>query len=92
MPPQPGGMPPQPGGMPPQHGGMLPPFGGMSQSGPIPPQHGGSSFQPLMQPGPPAGKSYPPSPVSEYFICKREFMFLVPMHSLHHRMKYKSHN
>jgi hypothetical protein len=45
--------------------GMPPSLGGMPQLGAVPPQHGGSSFQPLMQTGPPTGKSYQPSPVSE---------------------------
>jgi len=84
MPPQPGnilpahahmpssyGMPPQPGGMPPSVGGMPPP-------GVAPPQHGGSSFQPLIQPGPPMGKPYLPSSVSEYL--KREFHVLCYVH------------
>lgn len=67
MPPQPGNMPaahahmPSSFGMPPQPGGMPPSVGGMPQPGALPPQHGGSSFQPLIQPGPPMGKPYLPS-------------------------------
>jgi hypothetical protein len=64
-------MPLQPGGMPPSVGGMPPP-------GAVPPHHGGSSFQPLIQPGPPMGKPYQPSSVSEYL--KREFHVLCFVH------------
>jgi len=80
MPPQPGNMPaahahtPSSFGMPPQPGSMQPSVGGMPHPGSVPPQHGGSSFQPLIQPGPPMGKPYLPSSVSEYF--KREFHVL----------------
>lgn len=90
MPTQHGSIPPQPGNMSAAHAHMPPPtgmppsVGGMPQSGAMPPQHGGSSFQPFMQPGPPTGKLYHPSPVSEYLTCHRNFMSFVPVLSLAH--------
>jgi hypothetical protein len=74
MPTQHGSLPPQPGNMPAAHAhlpppiGMPPSLGGMPHSGAMPPQHGGSSFQPIIQPGHSAGKSYHPSPVSTSLV------------------------
>lgn len=83
MPTQHGSIPPQPGNMSAAHAhmppptGVLPSVGGMPQSGAMPPQ-------PFMQPGPPTGKLYHPSPVSEYLTCHRNFMLFVPVLSLAH--------
>lgn len=80
-------MPSQPGNMPAAAHAHMPPSlgipsqpGGMPQSGTVPPQHIGSPYQPLIQPGPPTGKLYLPSPVSEYF--KTEFYYYCFLHSV----------
>lgn len=86
-PPASGRGPPQPH-MPAQHGSIPPQPGNMPHSGIIPPQHGG----PAMQPGPRAGKSYQPFPVSEYLTFHRYCMLFVPVLSLAHGTKGKTHN